>query len=152
MIKRARKKASSEVKPDKKRREKGRRTVKPGAFVVFKKSYIWGLFKSRVVYSAEIINISISGIKAQYTATTTWTKNFDKMSIVTIDRKIIIDNIPCTLISDSMVAQLENGTFVRRCGIKYGNLSDYHKLQLSNFIQEYAINPKKTKVWHIEFA
>ena len=79
---------------------------KPGAFVVFKKSLLGGLFNSRVVHSAEIVNISITGIKAQYTATTTWSRNFDKMSIVTTDKKIKIDNVPCKVISDSMVAHL----------------------------------------------
>ena len=152
MSKKKRKEAFSKVKSDKRRRKKGRRTVKSGAFVVFKKSFLFGLFKSRVVHSAEIIDISINGIKAQYTATTTWSRNFDKMSIITIDKKIKIDNIPCKVISDSVVAHLENDTFVRRCGLRYGNLTDSHKSQLSNFIQEYAIGPKKLKVWHIEFA
>ena len=152
MIKKARKKALSKVKPDKGRRKKGRRVVKPGAFVVFKKSFIFGLFNSRVVHSAETINISINGIKAQYTATTTWSRNFDKMSIITTDKKIKIDNIPCKVISDSMVAHLENGAFVRRCGIKLGNLSDKRKKQLSTFVQEYVIDSETSKSWHIEFA
>jgi len=56
------------------------------------------------------------GIKAQYTATTTWSRNFDKISIVTTNKN---DNIPCKAISDSMVAHLENVIFVRRCGIKH---------------------------------
>jgi hypothetical protein len=152
MNKKAHKKGLSKVKPDKGRRKKGRRAVKSGAFVVFKKSFLFGLFKSRVVHSAEIIDISINGIKAQYTATTTWSRNFDIMSIVTTDKKIKIDNIPCKVISDSMVAHLENGTFVRRCGIKLGDLSDKRKTQLSTFVQEYVTDSETSKPWHTEFA
>jgi hypothetical protein len=74
------------------------------------------------------------------------------MSIATIDEKDSIDNIPCKIISDSNISRLPNGTFVRICSIKYGNLSDYHKLQLSYFMQEYTIDPNSPKSWHIEFA
>ena len=134
------------------RRKKARYTVKKGAFVLFKKSSVMGLFKPRTVHSGTIINISLSGIRAQYTAATAWSKDFDKMSIVTIDKKFTIDNIPCKIISDSNISRLPNGTFVRRCSIKYGNLSDYHKLQLSYFMQEYTIDPNNPTPWHIEFA
>jgi hypothetical protein len=134
------------------RRKKARYAVKKGALVLFKKSSVIGLFKPRTVHSGTIINISLSGIRAQYTAATAWSKDFDKMSIVTIDKKIAIDNIPCKIISDSNISRLPNGTFVRKCSIKYGNFSDYHKLQLSYFMQEYAIDPNNPKPWHIEFS
>ena len=134
------------------RRKKARYAVKKGASVLFKKSSVIGLFKPRTVKSGSIINISLSGIRAQYTAATVWSKDFDKMSIVTIDKKFTIDNIPCRIISDSNISRLPNGTFVRRCSIKYGNLSDYHKLQLSYFMQEYTIDPNNPTPWHIEFA
>ena len=134
------------------RRKKARYAVKKGASVLFKKSSVIGLFKPRIVKSGTIINISLSGIRAQYTAATVWSKDFDKMSIVTTDKKFTIDNIPCKIISDSNISRLPNGTFVRRCSIKYGNLSDYHKLQLSYFMQEYTIDPNNPTPWHIEFA
>ena len=134
------------------RRKKARYAVKTGAFVLFKRSSVFGLFKPRTVQSGAIINISLSGIRAQYTAATAWSKDFDRVSIATIDEKKSIENIPCKIISDSNISRLPNGTFVRRCSIKYGNLSDYHKLQLSYFIQEYTIDPNSPKSWHIEFA
>jgi hypothetical protein len=152
MSKKTPKKKSPTGKIDKGRRKKGRRAVKSGAFVVFKKSLFFGLFKSQVVHSAEIINVSTSGIKAQYTAGTIWSRKFDTMSIITNDKKIKIDNIPCKVISDSMVARLENGTFVRRCGIKLGTLSDVKKSQLSSFVQAYVIDTETSTAWHIEFA
>lgn len=129
-----------------------RYAVKTGAFVLFKKSFVFGLLKPRTLHSGAIINISLSGIRAQYTAVTIWSSDFDKMSIVTTDKKITIDNIPCKIISDSKVSRLPNGAFIRRCSIKYGDLSDYHKLQLSYFIQEYTIDPNSPKPWRIEFA
>lgn len=133
-------------------RQKVRCAVKKGAFVEFKKSFLFGMFKTRTIQSGAIIDISVSGIRVQYTSDTIWSSDFDKMSIVTTDKKISIDNIPCKIISDSKVVRLPNGTYIRRCGIKFGNLSEYHKLQLSYFIQKYAIDPKNSKSWHIEFA
>jgi len=134
------------------RRKKVRHAVKKGAFVLFKKSLLIGLFKPRTVQSGTIVNISLNGIRAEYSATSAWSKDFDKMSIVTKDKKIEIDNIPCKIISDSNVSRLSDGTFVRRCSIEYGALSDYHTLQLSYFMKEYTIDPNSPKPWHIEFA
>ena len=134
------------------RRKKERYVIKTGAFVLFKKSSVIGLFKPRTVQSGSIINISLNGVRVEYTAATVWSKDFDKMSIVTIDKKITIDNIPCKIISDSNVSRLANGTFVRRCSIQYRTLSDYHKLQLSYFMKVYTIDPNSPKPWHIEFA
>lgn len=133
-------------------RKKVRYAVKTGAFVLFKKSSVIGLFKPRTVQSGTIVNISLNGIRAEYSAATAWSKDFDKMSIVTSDKKITIDNIPCKIISDSNVNRLSDGTFVRRCSIEYGVLSDYHTLQLSYFMKAYTIDPNNPKPWHIEFA
>lgn len=133
-------------------RKKVRYTVKKGAFVDLKKSFFFGIFKTRMVQSGAIIDISTSGIRVQYISDTIWSSDFDKMSIITTDKKISINNIPCRIISDSKITRLPDGTYLRRCGIMYGNLSGYHKLQLSNFIQKYAIELKKSKSWHIKFA
>lgn len=134
-----------------KRKEK-RYTVKAGASVLFKKSIAFGLLKHRTVHSGAIIDISLTGIRAEYTTDTAWSSEFDKMSVVTSDNNISIHNIPCKIISDRKVRYLQNGTFVRRCGIEFGNLSDYHKLQLSYFIKKYTIVSDSNKSWHIEFA
>ena len=134
-----------------KRKEK-RYAVKTGASVLFKKSFAFGLFKNRTVYSGTIIDISLTGIRAEYTTATIWSGDFNKMSIVTIDNHISINNIPCKIITDRKVRHLQNDTFLRRCGIRFGNLSDYHKLQLSYFIQKYTVVSDNQKSWHIEFA
>ena len=133
-------------------RKMARYAVKTGASVLFKKSFAFGLFKHRIVHSGTIIDISLTGIRAEYTTATVWSGDFDKMFIVTTDNNILIQDIPCKIISDRKVRSLQNGTFVRRCGIKFGNLSDYHKLQLSYFIQKYSVVPDNQKSWHIEFA
>lgn len=134
-----------------KRNEK-RYAVKKGASVLFKKSFAFGLFNNRTVYSGSIIDISLTGIRAEYTTTTVWSGDFNKMSIVTTDNHISINNIPCKIISDRKVRPLQNDTFLRRCGIKFGNLSNYHKLQLSYFIKKYTIVSDDKKSWHIEFS
>jgi c-di-GMP-binding flagellar brake protein YcgR len=134
-----------------KRKEK-RYAVKTGTSVLLKKTFAFGLFKNRTVYSGTIIDISLTGIRAEYTTATAWSGDFNKMSIVTADNNISINNIPCKIISDRKIRYLQNSTFLRRCGIEFGDLSDYHKLQLSYFIQKYTIIPDDQNSWHIEFA
>ncbi len=129
-----------------------RYAVESGAIVQFKKSYIFGLFKPRIVKSGIIINISLRGISAEYVASTAWSSAFTKMSIDTFDQEFLIGDIPCKIIYDYKVGRLRNDFFVRRCGIHYGALSDNHKLQLSNFIKEFAIFPNSTKFWNKKFA
>lgn len=134
------------------KRKEARYAVKTEASVLFKKSSVFGLFKHRIVHSGTIIDISHTGIRAEYKTTTAWSSDFDRMSIVTADNSISINNIPCKIISDRKVRYLQNGNYLRRCGIKFGNLSEYHKLKLSYFIQKYTIVSDNQKSWHIEFA
>jgi len=133
-------------------RSEERYAVKSGAFVMFKKSYVFGLFKPCIVKSGTITNMGLLGIGVEYTATTAWSKKFDKMSIVTRDQKILINNIPCKIITDYKVGRLQNGAFVRRCGIEYGALSDFQQFQLSNFMKKFAIYTNNTKSLYKEFA
>ena len=133
-------------------RKEARYAVKTEASVLFNKSTAFGLFKHRTVYSGTIIDISLTGIRAEYKTTTVWSGDFNKMSIVTADNNFSINNIPCKIISDRKVRYLQDGTYLRRCGIKFGKLSEYHKLQLSYFIQTYTIVSDNQKSWHIEFA
>ena len=133
-------------------RSEERYAVESGAIVKFKKSYGFGLFKPRIVKSGIIINISLCGISAEYIASKAWSSAFTKMSIDTFDQEFLIDDIPCKIIYDYKVDRLRNGFFVRRCGIHYGALSGNHKLQLSNFIKEFAIVPNSTKFYSKNFA
>ncbi len=146
------KKLPSKDSPGDVKRKEMRHAVKTDASVLLKKSFAFGLFKDRIIHSGTIIDISLTGVRAEYTTTTVWSSDFNKMSIVTADNNISIHNIPCKIISDRKVRYLQNNTYLRRCGIKFGKLSDYHKLQLSYFIQKYTIVSDNQKSWHIEFA
>ncbi|MBT8112237.1 MAG: hypothetical protein KJO47_01030, partial [Gammaproteobacteria bacterium] len=98
-------------------RREERYAVESGAIVKFKKSYVFGLFKPRIVKSGIIINISLCGISAEYIASTAWHSSFTKMSIDTFEQEFLINDIPCKIIYDYKVGRLRNGIFVRRCGI-----------------------------------
>ncbi len=143
---------SKSISGDSVQRKMTRYAVKTGASVLLKKSFAFGLFRHRTAHSGTIIDISLTGIRAEYTTAEVWSVGFDKMSIVTTDNNISIHNIPCKIISDRKLRSLQNGTFVRRCGIEFGKLSNYHKLQLSYFIQKYTVVSDNQKSWHIEFA
>ncbi len=132
-------------------RQKVRCAVKSGVMVEFKKSFLFSLFNPCKIRSTTIIDISLTGIKAEYNVTTAWCKVFDKVSIVTTDANYSIENIPCRIVSDLEVGHLNDDTFVRRCGIEFMYLSESKELQLLSFIQEYAIDPNVQKAWHIEY-
>jgi len=132
-------------------RQKVRCAVKTGTMVELKKSFLFRLFNPYKILSATIIDISLTGIKAEYKVTTSWSRDFDKVSIVTPDANFSIENISCRIVSDLAVGQLNGDSFVRRCGIEFMYLSESKKLQLLSFIQAYAIDPNVPKAWYIEY-
>jgi len=85
-----------------------------------------------------IVDISLGGCRAQYVAADMYPYKHDVLSIVTKDGKIIIENIPFKIITDYKCTRLPDDTYLRRCGLKFGNLSDRHKQQLNNLIRDYS--------------
>ena len=123
------------------KRKSQRYPIKQEVSVLFKKSSMFSFIKPRTVQKGALIDFSATGIRAEYEAATVWSSNFDKMSIFTIDNKFSIENIPCKIISDRIVYRSSNGTCLRRCGLKFGDLSNNQKVQLSNFMKAYSTHP-----------
>lgn len=123
---------------DEQRKQK-RLKVKEGVFVLFRKPRFFKWFKLRTEKLATIIEISLGGLRAQYVATEMWKLEFDTLSIVTDDDKIMIDNIPFKVISDFPVSYLPNSTYLRRFGVKFEELPSEHISKLNYFIQNYTI-------------
>jgi len=144
---------SAYIYKEENKRKTDRCNLKPGACVLFKKSLFFGLIKPRTVKSAAILDMSLSGIRAQYNTTSKWSLHFDRVSIGTVDKKIEIDRVDCRVMSDCIVEHHTNGPYTRMCGIKFVNLSDAVKSKLSQIIETYGSDSlEKSKSWHKELV
>lgn len=128
-----------------------RSALKPGTVVQFKKSSFFGLLKPRTVQYAAIVDLSLGGIRTEYQTNSKWSVEFDQISIGTADKTIDINLRDCRIISDSVVGRPIEGTYTRRCGIKFINLSDSAKTKLSQLIEAYN-QPQSPQPWHKQFS
>ena len=134
------------------KRKDTRSALKPGAIVKFKKASFFGLLKPRTVQSAAIVDLSLGGLRAEYQTNSKWSVEFDQISIGTPDKSIDIDLEDYQIISDAIVGRPIEGTYTRRCGIKFKPLSDTAKNQLTELIKAYNHKPPSSRSWHKEFA
>lgn len=107
------------------------------ASVYLKQQRSFKLLRPHTVKFA-IVDISLGGCRAQYVATEMYPYKHDLLSIVTKDGKIKIEDIPFKIITDHKCTCLPDDTYLRRCGLKFGNLSDHHKQQLNYLIRDYS--------------
>jgi hypothetical protein len=113
-----------------------RSKLKPGAFVYLKWPRTFKLLKPNNKRFAEILDISLTGLRAQYIATEMFKYEQDTLSIVTSDGKVKIDDIPFKIVSDNKITHLPNDTDLRRCGVKFEDISDSQKQQINQIIRK----------------
>lgn len=129
-----------------------RRVMKSSPFkVVFKRSPLFRFLKPRVVHTAEIIDISSSGLRARYIAVDKWSSQFDHISITDHAGVSVIDDIYCKIITDTPGPNRQYGDYARVCGVKFESLSDLQQEQLTRFIQEHTVDPSELNSWHVQF-
>lgn len=122
------------------RRQHHRFKVKTKAVVRFHKPRFFKLGKSRAAQSAQIIDLSTGGLSFQYTAHDMWRLDSNKLSISNLFDETKIDNIPFTAVSDFSISRVASSLLLRRCGVKFGELTSMQKYQLHVFIQSHTIN------------
>ena len=122
------------------RRKSLRSKLKPGAFVYLKRPRTFKLLKPNNKRFAEILDISLTGLRAQYIATEMFKYEQDTLSIVTNDGKVKIDDIPFKIVSDNKITHLPNDTDLRRCGIKFEDISDSQKQQINQIVRKLSDN------------
>ena len=113
-----------------------RSKLKPGAFVYLKRPRTFKLLKPNNKRFAEILDISLTGLRAQYIATEMFKYEQDTLSIVTNDGKVKIDDIPFKIVSDNKITHLPNDTDLRRCGVKFEDISDSQKQKIIQIIRK----------------
>ncbi len=126
------------------RRRMKRFKVKEGTFAEFHKPRLFKLGKSRIIKSIPIIDISLKGLAFQYTDRNMWSPNFNELSISRIADEVKIDKVPYKAVSDYSISNVANSTFLRRCSVKFGELTPAQKSQLNHFIQNHTIGNRRS--------
>jgi len=81
-----------------------------------------------------IVDISIGGLQAQYVGTDMHQYEKNILSIETADGATRIENIPFKVITDYNYTNLPDNTYLRRCGLKFCELSENQIQQIKEFI------------------
>jgi hypothetical protein len=122
------------------RRKHHRFKVKDGALAEFYKPSLFKLREPRIAKSAPILELSGGGLTFQYISRDLWTPNLNELSISKPDNKLKIGKLPFRTITDFSISRTENAMSLRRCGVKFEELTSTLKYQLHYFIQNHTIN------------
>ena len=129
-----------------------RAKIKGEAFVGFTKPRLFKLGKPRIAYSAAIIDISGGGLAFEYTGHHMLSPDFYKLSISTTADKIKIDEVPFKAVSDFPISRLSKSKFIRRRGVKFGELTPNKIFQLDAFIKNHTIVDTRTGIERRQFS
>jgi len=99
----------------------------------FKAAKIFKFLKPQTTKFA-IVDVSTGGLHAQYVGADMHQYEKNILSIETDDGTIKIENIPFKVITDYNYIPLPDNTYLRRCGIKFGKLSENHIQQINELI------------------
>jgi c-di-GMP-binding flagellar brake protein YcgR len=122
-----------------KKRKIQRSILRTGVFVLFKKPRLLKLLQPKKVNFAEILDLSLTGLQAQYSAPAMLKYEHPMLSITSNDGEVKIDDLPFKVVADNKVTNLPNNTQLRRCSLKFEDISDRHKIQLNQIIKSYSV-------------
>jgi ribosomal protein L20 len=126
------------------KRKHQRFKVKEGTFAEFHKPRLFKLGKSRIIKSVPIIGISYKGLTFQYTDRNMWSHNFNELSISRIADEVKIDKVQYKAVSDFIISDFAKSIVLRRCSIKFGELTPAQRFQLDHFIQDYTTGDRRS--------
>lgn len=108
------------------------------AFVEFYKSRFFKFVKPRLVKYGRIINISEGGLACTYVDHKMWSMDFNELTISDYNNEIKIDKVPFKILRDFSQSKLPDSKYLRKCGIKFGELTSDQKSTLYSFIHAHA--------------
>ena len=120
------------------RRKYKRFKAKEGIVAEFHKVRFLKIGKPRLVKSVPISDISLGGLGFQYTSQSIWPVNFDTLSISTAFDEIRVDHVPFQTITDFSKTKFRDSMSLRKCGVKFGELTSNQKSDLNNFIHKHT--------------
>ena len=98
--------------------------------------------KRRPAKSAQLIDISLSGLAFEYHDSQMWSHDFDTLTIC-VSAEAKVEQVAFKPISDIMISGGFNTQGLRRCGVKFEGLSRGIMLQLKAFIQNHTVNRRE---------
>lgn len=109
------------------RRKNKRFQVKSGAYVVF---------SPNPNLRCQIVDISVDGLAVLFAGKEDWFNKSLELSILLGDDDFCLQKIPAEIVSlFALASELSsNSKKMRRCGIKFGELTPEQRLQLKHFI------------------
>jgi len=134
------------------RRRQNRVAIKEEAFVELYKPRLFKLGKPRIANSASIIDISSGGLSFQYTDRHMWSPDSYELSISTTADKRKIEGVPFKAVSDYPISRLSNSKFIRRRGVKFGELTQNKKFQLDHLIKNHTIVDRRSGIERRQFS
>jgi len=109
------------------RRKHQRYQVQEDAFVVLKPEY---------KKLGHIIDVSMDGLAFRYVDEKQSSDKSSELEIFFADNRFHLDKVPCKTISDFVTNPLIG---FRRCSVRFRDLTDSHRSQLEDFIQNHTL-------------
>ena len=124
-------------------RKQNRFKLREGIIVAFQKPRLFNLGKPRIVKTASIIDINKRGLSFQYISHKMWPTDFNKLLILQTTDEIEIDNVPYVVVSDFKASNFTKSKPIRKCGVKFGELTINQSMLLNNLLLNYTSMTKR---------
>jgi hypothetical protein len=119
-------------------RRQNRFKLREGIIVAFQKPSLLKLGRPRIVKTASIIDINRRGLAFQYISHKMWPTDFNKLLILQTTDEIEIDNVPYVVISDFKAPNFTKSKPIRKCGVKFGELTLNQAILLNHLLLGYS--------------
>ncbi len=124
-------------------RKQNRFKIREDINVAFQKPRLFNLGRPRIVKTASIIDINRGGLAFQYTSHKMWPADFNKLSILQTADEIEIDNLPYEVVSDFKGSSFTKNKPIRKCGVKFGELTLNQTILLNNLLLNHTSMTKR---------
>ena len=124
-------------------RKQGRFKIREGIIVAFQKPRLFNLGRPRIVKTASIIDINKRGLSFQYISNKMWPTDFNKLLILQTTDEIEIDNVLYVVVSDFKAPNFTKSKPIRKCGVKFGELTINQTILLNNLLLSYSSMMKR---------
>ena len=108
----------------------------------YQRVYLEGLaLNSSGSICAHIIDISKGGMAFRYVDDTSWSNAQEESGTIS-GQRFHLEDIPLITVSES---EVNNGIYtIKRCGLKFGDLTPDHRYKIEKIITEYGVKREET--------
>jgi hypothetical protein len=120
------------------KRKHARYALNCGAEVNLNVSRLFGFGKEKKIKLGPVVDMSLNGMAIRYAVDQVDSFKAANLSIVMPGRGTLIEAIPFEIVNDCNLNDCPGAHPLRRCGLKFGTLSEDHLNRLKVIIQNYA--------------